>query len=441
MSLFALLSKLTTFLPNRGGTNSTESGANQQAAATGGGSAVNMQGDHDAVRLDDPQVGLLLAELLKRQQAVGEGRKRDNEELQRLLARAVRTIVAASRELDARPAAKDAVAGLEKGDVERATDLLATLEHAVAHRVQHGEIGAGEGRLDAASLAMQQGALLYGQDARAALSAFERAARNDPSDVWTPVYIGDMQTTLGNPDAALKAYRQAASLLEALLALAPGNSACQRDLAVCHERIGDVLLGQGDAAGALTAFQTRLDLVEVLLALDPENTGWQHDLAVSHERIGDLLLKEGDEAGALAAFRSSLTLRAALLAHDPANTWSQRCLALSHERIADVLLQQGDGAGALTACRASLAHIERLVALDPEDTGWPHDLALSHIRIGDVLHQQGEGAGALAAYRQALSLLEGLLDRDPENIDFQHDLAVARARTDWIKQELDKLPT
>jgi len=80
---------------------SKSSAAEQKAAAAPGGTAINIQGSHNIVRIDDPEVQRLLAELLKRQrsdeflksqvtrsQAEADALKRENEQLKRQLAEA-----------------------------------------------------------------------------------------------------------------------------------------------------------------------------------------------------------------------------------------------------------------------------------------------------------------------------------------------------------------
>ena len=127
-------------------------------------------------------------------------------------------------------------------------------------------------RQEAASLARQQGALLFGQDSRTALAAYERAARHDPDDIWTLYFIGDLQRTLGDLPAAHQAYRQAAALAAKQSLEKPQDFEAQHDLALSHIKIGDVLVAQGDRSGALAAYRKGLAIREKLAARAPANT-------------------------------------------------------------------------------------------------------------------------------------------------------------------------
>ena len=118
----------------------------QKVTAGKGGVAVGIQGDHNNVSLNDPEVRRLVAEVLKKQkaddflkgqvtrsQAEADALKKENEALKQQLAEAVRTTVAASREPNPTPAALTAVQGLEAGDTRPAGTLLAERDTLCQH--------------------------------------------------------------------------------------------------------------------------------------------------------------------------------------------------------------------------------------------------------------------------------------------------------------------
>ena len=272
----------------------TTTGLAQQKAETKGGVAVNVQGDNNriSVNQNDPQVLRILKELQKRADADNslkdQLRRKDaeNDDLKRQLVQAVAAQVQTARSPQATPADKNALAALEDGNTRPTTALLAERELAAAARARRSETEAVQARREAAELARQQGAFAFGQDSRAALAAYQRAAEYEPNDTWTWNFIGDLQMRLGNSREGTNAYRKGLAIAETLAARDPANTEWQRDLSVSHDRIGNVLVAQGDRVAALAAFRKGLAIRETLAARDPANTGWQVDLAVSSAKLG-----------------------------------------------------------------------------------------------------------------------------------------------------------
>ncbi len=380
---------------------------------------------------DDPTVTRILTlidEVDRKNRQIDEkdaeiARLRDENDALRRAAIA-RTLTAAAQP-QASPEAAAAGAALEAGNSVPAEALLREQELDLAQAPITDDTPAHAQRKQAAELAREQGALAVGRDARAALTAYQRAAEYEPEDTRTLFAIGDLHLQLGDSDAAALRFRSAAAIAEALAARDPANTAWQRDLSVSHEKIGNVLLAQGDRSTALVAFRESLAIREALAARNPVDQGWQRGLSVSHEKIGDVLVAQGDGPAALVAFRKSLTIREALAAGDPANTEWQRDLSVSHIKIGDVLLGQGDGPAALAAYRKSLAIFEALAARDSVNTGWQRDLSVAYDRVGNVLAAQSDGPATLTVYRSSLAIREALAERDPANTEWQRDVSVS----------------
>ncbi|MDD5320241.1 MAG: DUF4062 domain-containing protein [Methylococcales bacterium] len=434
-----------------------------------------------SVAPDDPAVLAIIGKLTLEKQAADSDNQLLRERITALetqLADAVARTLTAAAQPDASTAAITAAEALGKGDSRPAEALLRN-EETLAQQEALAAPDASEdaaARRRAAELAREQGALAFGRDVRIALAAYERAARHEPEDTWTHIYLGDLymdfgdlaaarqsyqdarataasrvatdatddnarhdlavcyerlgniSSVQGNLAAALSYYRERHAIGEKLAAGDAANSGWQRDLSVSNNKIGDVMVAQGDLAGALAAYRDSLAIAEKLAAGDAANSGWQRDLSVSHNKIGDVLVAQGDLAGALAAYRDDLAIAEKLAASDAANSGWQRDLSVSHSNIGNVLVAQGDLAGALAAYRDALAIAEKLAASDAANSGWQRDLSVSHNKIGDVLVAQGDLAGALAAYRDSLAIAEKLAARDAANVQWQIDLAVSYSK-------------
>jgi tetratricopeptide (TPR) repeat protein len=276
-------------------------------------------------------------------------------------------------------------------------------------------------------------------DLNAALKAYrdslyigERLAAADPSSpLWQRHLlvahnnIGNVLAAQGKLDDALKAYRDSLAIAERLAAADPSNPEWQRRLSVSYNYIGAVLAALGKREDALKSYRDGLAIAEQLTAADPSNTEWQRDLSVSHEKVGEELAAQGEFEDALKSYRDSLAIRTRLTAADPSNTLWQRDLSVSYTKVGEALTAQGKLEDALKAYRDSLAIMERLAATDPSNTRWQRDLSVYYSKVGEVLVAQGKLEAALKAYRDSLAIVERLAATDPSNAQWQRDLPVA----------------
>jgi tetratricopeptide (TPR) repeat protein len=276
-------------------------------------------------------------------------------------------------------------------------------------------------------------------DLNAALKAYrdsldigERLAAADPSrPLWQRHLlvahnnIGNVLAAQGKLDDALKAYRDSLAIAERLAAADPSNPEWQRRLSVSYNYIGAVLAALGKREDALKSYRDGLAIAEQLTAADPSNTEWQRDLSVSHEKVGEELAAQGEFEDALKSYRDSLAIRTRLTAADPSNTLWQRDLSVSYTKVGEALTAQGKLEDALKAYRDSLAIMERLAATDSSNTRWQRDLSVYYSKVGEVLVAQGKLEAALKAYRDSLAIVERLAATDPSNAQWQRDLPVA----------------
>lgn len=225
--------------------------------------------------------------------------------------------------------------------------------------------------------------------------------------------LGEVLLGQGDSDGAERAFREAMTIAQGLIAKDPQNVARQFDVMASQRRIGAILAVRGDAAAALGMFRACGASGEALVVKDPGNVELRRTLVQCASNIGRVLTSQGDTSGALAAFRAALTAQTPLATTDPET--GERDLFQIRIKIGETLSRQGDAAGALAEYRASLAGVEKLVAKDPTNATWQGDLANSHQKVGDVLSEQGDSAGALARFRAALEIYERLAERDPSD--------------------------
>ncbi|MFM0616208.1 tetratricopeptide repeat protein [Paraburkholderia nemoris] len=403
--------------------------------ASGGGIAVNILGNNNIVNARDPQFISITQALLRKQTEQDEAIRAQSEQIAGLrieLAKAVSTVVSAARRHDAPAEAKHAVTALEHGNTGPSQKLLRKEENTAAKKIGGDRSDVAMQRHRAAEFARQQGALAYLTNVRAALEAFERAAGYEPDDVRTQIYIGDLQTALGETDDARKTYTSAISLATKATALSPDDPAAQHDLAISHARLGEVLALWGDQPAALSEYRQALSTAENLAEHDPNNPDWQRELAMSHDRIGGVLKVQGNLDGALGEYRKDVEIDKALVRRDPANQDWQRDLAASHIITGEVLHKLGDFPDALREFREAQKIVELLAGRDKNSTRHAQDYSISHYNTNDVLMaihayiaQTSEASNdfpsALVEYQHVLSIAQSLAKQDPNNVDWQHD--------------------
>jgi tetratricopeptide (TPR) repeat protein len=271
------------------------------------------------------------------------------------------------------------------------------------------------------------GALRAYQDG---LDRIKKLVEQEPRNTYWQMYStwlhdrrGNVLVYQGQLAEAWQAYQRSLAIREELVAQAPIR--WQPALAVSYDKVGDVLVHQGQLTEAWQAYQRSLAIREELVAQEPNNAGRRPDEAMSHDKIGDVLVRQGQVAEAWQAYQRGLAIRKELVALDPSNDGWQEGVAVSYENLGNVLVHQGQVIEALQAYQRGLAIREELVARNPSDAGWKQALAVSHDKIGDVLVRQGQLTEALQAYQRGLAIREELVARNPSDADWQIDLIVS----------------
>jgi tetratricopeptide (TPR) repeat protein len=251
--------------------------------------------------------------------------------------------------------------------------------------------------------------------------------------------VGDVLSSQGELDEALKAYQQTLEIFKKLAEQEPINASWQSDLSNSYERVGDLLRDQGDLAGALNSYRQSLTIREQLAKQDPGNAGWQRNLSVSYNKVGDVLVPQGKPEQALDLYQQGLTIAKRLAKQDQSNSDWQRDLSVSYNKVGDVLVAQGKLEQALDLYQQGLTIAKRLAKQDQSNSDWQRDLGVSYNHIGDVLRCQGKLNEARDAYQEWLSIARKLAEQDPANWIWQHDLGVSWERIGYVRQDQNDL--
>jgi tetratricopeptide (TPR) repeat protein len=149
-------------------------------------------------------------------------------------------------------------------------------EHWREGQKQEAAEGAAANR-EAAEAARHLGALAYLHDTAKSLAAYREAARLDPDDVWTWIFIGRLEVRAGRLGTAERAFDEARARAEA--------AGAERDVMAADIELGDVARAKGNLAVARGRYEDGMRVAETLAAADPGNSDWQRDLIVSNVKL------------------------------------------------------------------------------------------------------------------------------------------------------------
>ncbi len=249
------------------------------------------------------------------------------------------------------------------------------------------------------------------------------------------IKLANIKMAQGDLPASLENYEVARDMLQGLTAGDPDKKAWLGDLAMANDKIGNVLATQGDVAAAAQAYQQSLSIKQQLANAEPNSVYLLRDLTITYDEIGDLARTAGQLDGAQTAFEESLRIRLALAQSNPDDTKHQRAVSVSYTRIGDVLRERGDAAGALDAYNKSQGIAEALVRRDSNDTDLKRDLSVGYVKIGKAYSDQKDWPRALGAFQQALATARDLAAIDPGNTDWQRDLSVCLEQVAEVLRE------
>jgi tetratricopeptide (TPR) repeat protein len=206
----------------------------------------------------------------------------------------------------------------------------------------------------------------------------------------------------------------------------------KRELATAYLRIGEIQGGVetanlGDTAGALKSFREAQDLLDAVLKHSPSDRKAILDrMTVSH-RTSNLHRQMGQVGPATAATEDGLQRADALLARNDKDMDAVQYGAVFHLDLGRLRQQAGDLGAAANHISTGIRLLERLSAARPEERETISNLAASQARLGAVQAELGHRQQALDSYRAGVSHLEELDSRTPNNVYTLRQLMLAYA--------------
>ncbi len=307
--------------------------------------------------------------------------------------------------------------------IEVAIDTSGELPNVLTELAREGALTVDQFEVIATNLPLQTESLA--QTVLAVTGAFADSARDatrnadaDPERqrarlAFAMTCLGIAETNAGQPEAALKATREAVLIRRELAASRP--DAYRSGLAGSLNNLGGRLSSLGDTEAALKAAQEAVAIYRDLEAARPD--AYQPDLAISLHNLGVYLSSVGDPEAALEAAEEALAIRRELAVARP--DAYQPDLARSLVNMGSCLLSLGDPEAARDATKEAVAIYRDLAAARPD--AYQRDLAMSLVNMGSCLLSLGDTEVALDVTQESVAIYRDLAAVRPDA--YQPDLA------------------
>lgn len=256
---------------------------------------------------------------------------------------------------------------------------------------------------------------------------------------------------LGRTQESIVSMRSAVEAFDVRAANPKATAQQVAEAATAYGALGDQL-GQtgvsslGDPAAALAAYRRALELSRRSVSLDADFLRSRRGVAIGYLKIGSIEA-ESDPIKAIADYRESLAACDALPAADKETAATRRGRNVVLKKLADSLSDTLDYKNALDACEQARKNDEYFANADPTDTRAQADLAIilsnEALTYVDMLdrrlnpHQESSSENrdrAIALLRRSVAIRERLTHVDPGNKNWKAELGADQAALGTLEQ-------
>lgn len=271
-----------------------------------------------------------------------------------------------------------------------------------------GEIATTRGDLD--------GALRRYREALASTGEAMRRYPNDPQRVYDHAenvfYVGYIPYMRGNLDEAAARFREYQVLANRMVQLAPDKKEYRLEQVMANTNLGAVLVDQSRYREAAATYTASLGVAESLAAAEPRNTDYQKRVSNHLAWLADAHEYSGAIDQALGERERQLRLLAELRRSDPRDTELQRDAVAAHRAMGRLLASRGDSAAALKEALAAVAIADDLFRIEPENTEWLQANASARFDLADLQLASGAKDAGAATTRAECDIADRLVGRD-----------------------------
>ena len=255
--------------------------------------------------------------------------------------------------------------------------------------------------------------------------------------------MGDvLDANTGESAGALRNYRLAAELREAVVALTPSSVDARRELAQSYLDLGHMIADTSEKAKAPDYLEKALRILEPLAATNPQDRKVQYELAKALERKAGSLAEEGKLEEARANYERSLPIYQALMDEDPKNEDYRTEVSFSHKHLGGLLAtehQREKLVEGFQHYRAALALDEELLKADPQNARKRYAITFTYSDMGYITGNLGDIDGALGYYRKAFEIRSALAKEDPQDTRARSGLGNTYEYMSWLLAKKGRL--
>ncbi|QDC11136.1 hypothetical protein FHY55_18690 [Oceanicola sp. D3] len=246
------------------------------------------------------------------------------------------------------------------------------------------------------------------------------AALQHDLDIWeVEMLIGDLGILLGDHEAALKDFEDAAARMRPHAEARPEDAAVQLRLAEANERRGDAQIGMGEAEKAFDSYWEGLEIY----GATARESGKRDGLAIGRTamKVGRALLETGDVEPALQYFAKAEEFLVKMFEQDPQRAALRHALSGTLIGQSMALTRMMEREEAEAKAREALDLLRPMLAAAPGDTAIGHAVFEAEFALGRALSFLGRDAEAKAALERARGQMEALREANRTHAGWIYD--------------------
>ncbi len=270
---------------------------------------------------------------------------------------------------------------------------------------------------------------------RSAWTIWEALAAADPENPEFPgrladceLAIGKQQEAIGDLQGAMTSFNQAQAILEPLAAHHPELALNQSRLADCYSETAIIQGRLESADGGLGYLVKAKAIQQALIARYPEEVPYRQRMADITNVLGFVHSKRLEYADAIHCFEAVREICQSLLKQvnsGPKPVRLLNLLALSHYNMYTVYMRNREFDQALEFLQRSLRYRSELVAAHPSVTSFRENLGETYEAMADLQHKAHQDDKAFSSLQMSIDILEKLVQAQPDQA--RHHAALGRS--------------
>ncbi len=225
--------------------------------------------------------------------------------------------------------------------------------------------------------------------------------------------VANIETSLGELDAAISAYESAERLFATSLSRFPNAHSGRLALAILRWKRARALHEAGRDAQSMPLWHESLDAIAAIAGEQPDDLDALTSLAQCANDLAGVEVDFGKRDESLALRRRSLAAIDQVLARTPDDPDAQFRKASYLANLGCLLQTWGRSDDAEPSLRQAAAALDVLYRAHPDDDSIQHLFAETHNGLGQVLYARGAGDEALREYKSATDMARTILLQNP----------------------------